>query len=279
MKIQYLGTGAAEGIPAIFCDCEKCRRSRQLGGRNIRTRSQALIDDTILVDFPADTYMHFLRYNFPITKINTCIVTHSHTDHLYPEEIEMRARPYCATIDEMNPLTFYGDTSVYDKLNDVIKNVGIIKENEIQTKLVKVNTPFTADGYTITPLRAAHGPESTPVVYIVEKDGKSLFYSNDTSDYPEESWEYLRKYKKPIDLISLDCTSAMSHIKYIGHMSLERNIAIREKLYDAGVADDHTVFVLNHFSHNGDGVVYDDFVKFAEKEGFKVAYDGMIIEF
>ena len=26
MKIQYLGTAAAEGIPAIWCDCPVCRR-------------------------------------------------------------------------------------------------------------------------------------------------------------------------------------------------------------------------------------------------------------
>ncbi len=278
MKIQYLGTGAAEGIPAVFCDCARCKRSKELGGRNIRTRSQALVDDTILVDFPPDTYLHYLRFNFPITKIKTCIVTHSHADHLYPADIEMRNKNYCANIGKLDPLSFYGDKSVYDKINDVIKHSGLEK-NEVQNNLIKVNTPFTADGYTIIPLRAAHGPESTPVVYIIEKDGKSLFYSNDTSDYPEESWEYLRKYNKPIDLISLDCTAALSHIEYIGHMSLERNIAIREKLFDAGAADEHTVFVLNHFSHNGEGVVYDDFVNAAEKEGFVVAYDGMVIEF
>ena len=69
MKIQYLGTAAAEGIPAIFCECENCRKSRMAGGRNIRTRSQALIDDRLLIDFPADTYMHFLQYNVPLAKI------------------------------------------------------------------------------------------------------------------------------------------------------------------------------------------------------------------
>ncbi len=63
MKIRYLGTAAAEGIPAIFCDCEVCRKSRELGGRNFRTRSQAIIDDTLLIDFPSDTYAHFLNYN------------------------------------------------------------------------------------------------------------------------------------------------------------------------------------------------------------------------
>lgn len=28
MKIKYLGTAAAEGVPAIFCRCEVCRKSK-----------------------------------------------------------------------------------------------------------------------------------------------------------------------------------------------------------------------------------------------------------
>ncbi len=45
-----------------------------------------------------------------------------------------------------------------------------------------------------------------------------------------------------------------------------------------GAVDDHTTFVLTHFSHNADGVVYDEFVPVAEQQGFIVAYDGMEIE-
>ena len=51
MKIQFLGTAAAEGFPAIFCNCEYCNKARELKGKNIRTRSQAIIDDKILLDF------------------------------------------------------------------------------------------------------------------------------------------------------------------------------------------------------------------------------------
>ena len=91
MKLKYLGTAAAEGIPALFCECETCKSARKLGGKNIRTRSQAIIDDKILIDFPADTYMHFLNNNICMSKIKTCIITHSHSDHLYPNDIELRA--------------------------------------------------------------------------------------------------------------------------------------------------------------------------------------------
>lgn len=106
MKIKYLGTAAAEGVPGLFCECEICKKSRELGGRNIRTRSQAIIDDRLLIDFPADTYMHFLKYNLPMAKIKSCIITHSHTDHLYPVEIEVRRNGF-AHINNGEPLTLY----------------------------------------------------------------------------------------------------------------------------------------------------------------------------
>ena len=56
MKFRFLGTAAAEGIPALFCECAVCKEAREKGGRHIRTRSQALIDDDLLIDFNADSY-------------------------------------------------------------------------------------------------------------------------------------------------------------------------------------------------------------------------------
>ena len=53
MKIKFLGTAAAEAYPAMFCDCENCKKAESLGGKNIRTRSQALIENDMLIDFPS----------------------------------------------------------------------------------------------------------------------------------------------------------------------------------------------------------------------------------
>ncbi|MBQ2830632.1 MAG: hypothetical protein IJF15_06425 [Oscillospiraceae bacterium] len=277
MKIQYLGTAAAEGIPAIFCDCETCRKSALAGGRNIRTRSQALIDDCLLVDFPADTYMHFLQYGVPMTKIKSCLLTHSHLDHLHTDDLAMR-RDGFAHIRESFPLTFYSDVSGYELIRAAKERYNIA-DDTVAAELLALNEPFEVEGYKVVALRAAHDPKSTPVVFLIEKDGKTLFYSNDTSEYPEESMEYLKTLKKPLDLISLDCTEACNHATYIGHLSLERCIALRQTLLDIGAADKNTKFILNHFSHNGENVLYDDFVKIAAEYGFDVTYDGMVVEF
>ena len=43
IRIRYLGTGAAEGFPAPFCECAACEKVRRLGGKNRKTRCQCVL--------------------------------------------------------------------------------------------------------------------------------------------------------------------------------------------------------------------------------------------
>ena len=61
-------------------------------------------------------------------------------------------------------------------------------------------------------------------------------------------------------------------------MGLKENAEVRRRMLDEGYADERTIFVCNHFSHNGTNAVYDDFVPIAAREGFRVSYDGMKIQ-
>ena len=65
----------------------------------------------------------------------------------------------------------------------------------------------------------------------------------------------------------------------MGHMNLKKCVLMRDEFISLGIPDKNTVFVANHFSHNGANSVYDEFVKIAEIEGFLTSYDGMEIEF
>ena len=50
MEIQYLGTAAAEGLPALFCGCDICNRARKAGGKEVRTRTQSIVDGRLLIE-------------------------------------------------------------------------------------------------------------------------------------------------------------------------------------------------------------------------------------
>lgn len=275
MKLQYLGTAAAEGVPALYCTCEVCRRSRAAGGRNIRTRSQALVDGELLIDFCADTYCHMLREGLDLSAIENCIVTHSHSDHLYPADLEFLIPGFAILPEGHAPFTMWGSEDIEELVGAYVeRTAGVFRFAHLSP-----DTPTKIGNYLVTPLRAWHGT-AHPYIYIVERDGKRLLYGNDTDLFPEETWEYLSRVRPVFDLVSLDCTGgAHEDLPYHGHMSLGRNRACRERLTEIGCATEKTEFVLNHFSHNGLDADYDRFAPIAEKEGFMTSFDGMTVEF
>lgn len=273
MKFQFLGTAAAEGIPALWCDCEVCRRSRAAGGRAFRTRSQAIIDNQLLIDFPADTYAHFLKNNLDLIDVKNVLITHSHSDHLYATDISMLA-PGFACVPEGYHLNFYGS----DKVGELVKpKVERIPKLASFTE-VKAFEPLEVGGYEVTPLKAIHDTNAGPLFYMISDGKKTVLYAHDTHYFCDEVWDYFTKVQPKFDLVSLDCTNVLSPMTYIGHMSFTENKQVRDEFIAKGYATDSTVFVSNHFSHNGKGAFYDDFVVTAAKDGFLVSYDGMIIE-
>ena len=276
MKFKYLGTAAAEGVPALFCQCAVCKEAREKGGKYIRTRSQAMIDDDFLIDFNADTYMHFLRYGIDGSKIRHCIITHAHSDHLYPADLEMRLPDY-ANLDEESTLTIYGSKVVGKHISQEIFEdlpFGRLKFTEL-----KLHKTTEAGSCKVTPLTAIHGPATGPFIYLIEKEGKTILYAHDTHFLDESVFRYLGEHKVHIDLASLDCTSAnVPEMTYVGHMNLKNNIEVKNRLLALGCADESTIFVCNHFSHNGLDVSYDTFRELAAAHGLLTSYDGMEIE-
>lgn len=280
MKIKFLGTAAAEGMPGTFCECDVCVQSRKEGGKNIRTRSQAIIDDKLLIDFPADTYYHSILYNVELSKIRTCLITHSHSDHLYTSELWCR----CGGIGHMeNPgtLTMYSARSGYRKITDAVLEFGLDSSKRVVPKLIEPFVKFEAEGYDITPLKANHDQTSNPVIYLIQKDGKSMLYGHDTGYFPEETVEYLKNSGVKLDCVSFDCCGGLyadDGINEWGHMNLNGNIVMRDLLTKNGNITDKTICVVNHFSHNGTPV-HEDMAAAAEKAGFYTSYDGYELEF
>ena len=277
MKIQYLGTAAAEGVPALFCECDNCKKARKLGGKNIRSRSQAIVDNTLLIDFPADTYMHFIAHDIALYAIKSCIITHSHQDHLYVDDIRMRANGNFAHVtDTEHPLTFYADRAGYEKIKD---KTDAMSKKDADAVLIIPYESFEAEGYKITPLRASHAPKTSPVLYLIEKDGKTLFYSHDTGKYNDETMNYLENLEKPLSLVSFDCTSVCNDNIFSSHLNFAECVEYKKIFLEKGIADEKTIFVINHFSHNGKHVNHDELKDIAASEGFLSSYDGMEVDF
>ena len=274
MKLKYLGTAAAEGIPALFCNCEVCKNALKVRGKEIKTRSQAIIDDTLLIDFPADTYMHILNYGLDLRKVHHCIVTHSHSDHFYPNDFWCRLKGIANDIEE-KPINVYVTAPGYQKAEATLADDS--HGERLEFHLIREFEPFEAGGYRIIPLKANHDPKTEPVFYIIEKDGKSILYANDTGVFPDCTWEYLANYKKKFDLVSLDCTAMLLEGWRDSHMSLDVNAEVYKRLTEMGLCDEKTKAIVNHFSHNGKAT-HEELVIAAKSLGFTATFDGFEVE-
>lgn len=272
MKLQYLGTAAAEGFPGMFCSCETCEKARKVGGKNIRTRSQAVIDDRLLIDFPADTYHHILANGLELQKIQHCIITHSHSDHFYPADFEMCGAGF-AHFKGSFKFNVYGGKAVYEKTKIAADEYALNNEERIAAHLIKPFETFNIMDYSITPLPADHDPATSPVIYAISDKASSVLYAHDTGMLKEDAWEWLRVSVLHFNFVSLDCTAGLLPGWRSGHLGLDTCLEFAEKLKCTGAADDSTVFCLNHFSHNclAD---YEDMIPHAVKYGFDVAFDG-----
>ena len=276
MKYKYYGTAAAEGIPALWCDCPVCERARKAGGRNIMSRSQQTIDDKILIDFSADTFLHTIN-GLPLRKLKTCIVTHDHQDHFYPEDILMRLEHY-AHMKEDTALSIYCMRQCAEHLEKLLfkdEDCKIIPER-IKIHEIELFNRYEAEGYTITPLNADHDHNAGCVIYLIEKDGKCVLHANDTGYFPEDTWEYLEKNSKYINFATFDCTEpgTRENCNTAGwHMNYPTVKNVRKRLSEMGLLDKNSICVVNHFSHNGK-YIYDEICELVKNDEFYVSYDG-----
>ena len=135
------------------------------------------------------------------------------------------------------------------------------------------------EGFTVTPLLAAHGQYGQPklkcYIFDIEKDGKRLLYGNDTGLFPAATWDHIqgRRY----DLVSLDCTM-LKRKEGRNHMGIDDVLEAKRRLLEMGCADRDTKWVITHFSHNG-GILHEELEEIMKPHDFMVAWDGFEVEF
>lgn len=275
MKLQYLGTAAAEAIPGVFCTCRFCRTARTLGGKEIRLRSGAVVDGELLIDLSPDVYTAAMRASVCLSDIKNVIFTHSHPDHCYANELKNRRYGYCYLPCGTEPLHTYGGHGVENK----IASLGDTSDCGFDFTYIKPFEKYVIGNHTVTPLPVIHHEDS--YIYLIERDGKAMIYGHDTGIFPPSVLDYLKNVH--CDLISLDCTMGYQPTEQ-HHMGFPANVKLKKLLTESKTADENTVFVSNHFSHNGlraddCDLTYDNFMKMCQKEGFIMSYDSMSIEF
>jgi len=246
----------------------------RLGERNIRGRSCALINDTILVDFPPDILSYKVRYDIDMAKVSHVFITHSHLDHLAAGEFCYYHRMYANRNDEDSVLNIYGNEKVLQVINDAfVFDMGHCPDCISLNRLDAFGT-VDANSVHVTAIPVEHDKREDCFIYLFESNGRILI-ANDSAYFTETTFQYLAGLY--LDAVILDCTGGKRYpVKGFTHMTFTENLVVKSRLESQKSTDERTLFLSHHFSHNG-LVNYDDFMLLAEDTGFVSTYDGMEI--
>lgn len=253
MQIKFLGTGAAEGIPAINCECAHCTRARNEGGKLIRERNALLFSlpgYELLVDSPPD--IRSLINKYQIAKLDGILATRARYDHIGGIK-EFEFWP--------GQLDFLAEETLFETI-----------KREHWTEMldaVMFHIPYYPgsslyfSGFSIIPFAARY---QRPIFGIsVKEDDTRVVY---TSDTPPRLTNYARRAMWECDLLIVN-TPTFDKI-YENHINTIEAIELKERV-------EARQMILTYTNH--ENKPHDELEKFVRQfKGVTVAYDGMVAE-
>ena len=274
-KVTILGSAAAEGIPAMFCNCRVCVEAWKNGGKDIRMRTAYKFNEHVRVDFGPDTLAQEFKYQLHSENLRHLFITHSHEDHFYSWLLNYRM-PGFSVVPEGNLLNIYGNPGVMDAMNvHFAKHRCDYWKFRLNPVLITAFEPveLPEEDMTFYPMHANHMPTEKPMIYAIRYEDKWVLIANDTGVFPEEDWKFLEEKKFRFDLVISDCTGGLLDYRD-GHMSGKFVLETKRRLEALGCVDGKTRYVINHFSHNG-RATHAELEAHYNPYGIEVGFDGM----
>jgi phosphoribosyl 1,2-cyclic phosphate phosphodiesterase len=272
MRLFFLGTGAAEGLPALFCNCDICRGAQRRGGPDLRTRASILIDDVIKIDLPPDTLAHVHKYpQINLADMQHLLFTHSHDDHFAVRELQYLSPIFSQT--RLEPLNVYATSEVTAKMLREMEH--FFEKAPIRFQSVIPYDTFSAGHLHVTPIVAHHRDDELCLNYLLSDGTKTLLYACDTGWYDPPTWQYLESLK--IDGAIVECGKGQTIGGYDGHLNIDEVVNFRDRLLASHTLRETTPFYLTHICHTGQ-LLHEEMSKVVGPLGLRVAYDGLQIQ-
>ncbi len=277
MELLYLGTGAAEGYPALFCRCEHCVQARRLGGRDLRRRTSALIDGELLIDVGPDLLAAAHTNALDLNAVRWVLQTHQHSDHLLESNFTFRGPGFAGTPPEPWELCGSGKTV------ETIRGYGDLPAIRVTPRSVSAFESFQLGPYAVTALLARHDMAIDPLFYAIRREGKALLWGNDTGPFFEETWQALQQLGEQGVRFDVACIEATMGIRPMpndappwGHMNLEQCGQHHRQLAERGLLVEGARLFAQHFSHISTPL-HAEVEQILQPYGVAPAYDGLTV--
>jgi phosphoribosyl 1,2-cyclic phosphate phosphodiesterase len=270
MNFTFLGTSAANAFPEAFCSCHNCQAARSEGGKSLRKRSAALVNDDLLIDLGPDIMTASQQHQIDLTNVQFCIQTHPHADHLDFSHLLSRS-PGFGVVGAPR-LHFYASSATLERASQSFKRdlsdldlFSAEAETDLNVSIHEITPlePFEIGPYRIIAFQANHAFGTEALLYSVESGGKCVFYGTDTAILFDHTWKAFHDFRLEFDIVVLDHTyGAHQLVEHVSRMKEEELLTAEGRVY------------ATHIAHEGNSS-HKELSKFASSHGYEIAYDGL----
>jgi phosphoribosyl 1,2-cyclic phosphate phosphodiesterase len=273
VRLLFLGTGASQGYPAVFCRCDNCEAARRQGGRSIRRRSALLVDDDLLLDFGPDIIDASRALQLSLHRARYLLLTHADGDHLYRENFDQHRARWAQP--EIPILQVYGSAATLEPIRGYPWN---LEEMRVELHPVEPGQTWSMGPYRVTALRARHAEVQRPLFYAVQKGEQAFLYATDTGAFYPETWAVLERLQREgvrFGAIIIEATMGLREMApEAGHMNFTRCAEHHRLLRDRGLTIPTCRHLATHFSPNG-APPHEESAAALAPHGVAPAYDGL----
>jgi phosphoribosyl 1,2-cyclic phosphate phosphodiesterase len=231
MRITFLGTGNARGMPVWGSDSPVSKRARA-DATYRRYPSAILVEyqgECLLVDAGRPDLSWILD---PFTLSTVCI-SHYHSDHVIGLLTMKWGKGKCLKTFVPKGAEAYADIAL---------DPGILDLEEVELFQSYQRGPFT-----IIPIPLKHSIQTQG--FWIACNGKKLAYLSDTCGLPEETTSFLKK--ENADLVVLDCNQPFRKSGNMSHNGLEDIINIQEscqmkRIYLTHIGETMDQYLMDH---------------------------------
>jgi len=252
MKITFLGTSAGWPLPRLGCRCAICVSKDP---KDTRTRSQLLVNDTILLDAGPDTYNHLINSN--PSDIRHILISHTHPDHV------MGLWDVSHIYNTKQKINLFIPNEILNGLRKIPDLLLIqLKINVVQPhERIQLDNNTTVEYFPVE-----HGRRSAFGIKV--KSGQILIYIPDMSRLPKKVYRTV----KGAHLLIMDGSSLGKRGQAGSHQSIEEGIKLGKEVKAKQVYFIH----IGHASGRHDEL--ENFVQDRGGKNFHIAYDGQELE-
>jgi pyrroloquinoline quinone biosynthesis protein B len=276
VRLKVLGSGQDAGIPQTGCYCTVCSRARSNSKYRRLSPSIALFDKGVgfcyLVDASPDfkSQIHSIQKEIKQVErkgkipISGILLTHAHVGHyvglwhLGKEALNEKDVPVFCT---SSMKAFLSASPAFRFM---------LQSRVISVREIRPQAKFALGGLSALPIEVPHRSEIADTVGFIIEAEKRVIYIPDTDHWTGEMIEEIAES----DLALIDGTfysrSELPHFEEVPHPPIEETVDI--------LRDISTEIYFTHINHTNPVNRRGRERRSLEGKGFKVAYDGLVLE-